>query len=136
MARVVHFEIDAIYRERLNEFYEIVFGWKFTKWSGLKSYRLIKTGSPDEQGINGGLARRENRRVFSPNTINVSSICESLDKIRESRSKLLMPKTTISGVGYFAYFKDPEGNVFGVIEQDEFAENETEEFVEHSETEN
>jgi len=47
-----------------------------------------------------------------------------------------MPKTTISGVGYFAYFKDPEGNVFGVIEQDEFAENETEEFVEHSETEN
>lgn len=46
-----------------------------------------------------------------------------------------MPKTTISGVGYLAYFKDPEGNVFGVIEQDEFAEEETGEFVGNSETE-
>ena len=119
----------------MKEFYESVFGWKFTKWDGLRDYWLIKTGSPDEPGINGGLARRESKRVFSPNTINVSSIDESLDKIRERGGKILMLKTTISGVGYLAYFKDPEGNVFGIIEQDEFAEKETEEFVEYPKTE-
>jgi hypothetical protein len=119
----------------LREFYESVFGWKFTKWGGFVDYRPINTGSPDEPGINGGLVRRESKRVFSPNTINVSSIDESPDKIGEIGGKILMPKTTIAGVGYPAYFKDPEGNVFGVIEQDETSEKETGEFVEHSKTE-
>lgn len=33
-----------------------------------------------------------------------------------------MPKMSIKGVGYCAYFKDTEGNVFGVIEADASAE--------------
>ncbi len=32
--------------------------------------------------------------------------------------KLIMPKTPIPGVGYFAYCEDPEGNLFGVMQAD------------------
>jgi len=34
MARVVHFDISAENVERVIQFYESIFGWKFTKWEG------------------------------------------------------------------------------------------------------
>ena len=59
MARVVHFEIHADDPERAIDFYESALGWEFTKWDGPGEYWLIKTGSQDEPGINGGLMRRQ-----------------------------------------------------------------------------
>jgi predicted enzyme related to lactoylglutathione lyase len=32
-----------------------------------------------------------------------------------------MPKTPVKGMGWFAYLKDPEGNVFAIWESDEQA---------------
>jgi predicted enzyme related to lactoylglutathione lyase len=35
--------------------------------------------------------------------------------------KITMPKMVVPGVGYSAYFADPEGNIFGMMEADESA---------------
>ena len=37
---------------------------------------------------------------------------------KDAGGTVLMEKTAVPGVGYFAYCKDTEGNVFGIIEGD------------------
>jgi predicted enzyme related to lactoylglutathione lyase len=55
--RIVHFEIHAENPERAVKFYSEVFGWSFQKWD-VAEYWLIKTGSPNQPGVDGGLVRR------------------------------------------------------------------------------
>jgi predicted enzyme related to lactoylglutathione lyase len=55
------------------------------------------------------------------NTIDVPSLDEYLNRVTENGGKVLMPKNTIRGVGYFAYCRDTEGNTFGVLQSDESA---------------
>ncbi|MCH7519566.1 MAG: VOC family protein [Candidatus Dadabacteria bacterium] len=121
MARVVHFEIHADDPERAIDFYESALGWEFTKWDGPGEYWLIKTGSQDEPGINGGLMRRQgplsgdevNAFVC---TVQVESIEDTASKVEESGGTVSIPKFSVPGVGWVAYFKDTEGNTFGALE--------------------
>ena len=39
--------------------YGSAFGWAFQKWDGPMDYWIIRTGSADERGIDGGLIRRQ-----------------------------------------------------------------------------
>ena len=71
----------------------------------------------NETGIDGGLARRENEAA-TVNTIGVDSIDEYIEKIKENNGTIIIPKQAILGVGWTAYFKDPEGNSFGLMEDD------------------
>ena len=121
MARVVHFEIHADDPERAIDFYESALGWEFTKWDGPGEYWLIKTGSQNEPGINGGLMRRQgplsgdevNAFVC---TVQVESIEDTASKVEESGGTVSIPKFSVPGVGWVAYFKDTEGNTFGALE--------------------
>jgi len=115
MPRVIHFEIPADDPERAVKFYQNVFEWNIEKWEGPVNYWLVTTGEEDELGINGAIKERvENEGVH--NTIEVSSIDEFIDRVKDSGGKLLMPKTEIPGVGYHAYCQDTEGNIFGLME--------------------
>ena len=116
MPRVIHFEMEAEKPEKLAQFYEKVFNWKFEKWAGPMDYWMIKTGE-NEPGIDGGLLKKT--ETSQPvNTISVSSIDEYLNKIDENKRIILVPKKAIPGVGWTALFKDPEGNTFGLMEED------------------
>jgi predicted enzyme related to lactoylglutathione lyase len=42
---------------------------------------------------------------------------EYLEKIQQTGGKVLQKKTKVPGVGYMAYCKDTEGNVFGIMQQ-------------------
>jgi predicted enzyme related to lactoylglutathione lyase len=131
MARVVHFDISAEDVERAIQFYESIFGWKFTKWEGPMAYWLISTGPQDEPGIDGGLSKRKGTDAPGTdapgmdaqvtNTIEVESIDQILDKIVKAGGKIIQPKGAIPGVGYFAQCTDTEGTIFGVMESDEGA---------------
>ena len=55
------------------------------------------------------------------NTIGVPSLDNAVDTVKKAGGKLVMPKTPIPTVGYFAYLEDTEGNLFGVIEADKNA---------------
>ena len=46
-------------------------------------------------------------------------IASVVDRVmEEAGGKVIQPKSTIPGVGYFAYCADTEGNVFGIMEED------------------
>jgi len=117
MSRVIHFEIPASDPDRACAFYKKVFGWKIEKWPGPTEYWMVTTGAEGTPGINGGLMRNTNVKTTT-NTIGVESVDSAVDAVKKAGGKLIMPKTPIPTVGYFAYLEDTEGNMFGVMQSD------------------
>lgn len=48
--------------------------------------------------------------------MDVPSIDEYVDKAVANGARIAVPKTEITGAGWLAYCKDPEGNLFGMME--------------------
>jgi predicted enzyme related to lactoylglutathione lyase len=120
MSRVIHFEIPASDPERASAFYQKAFGWKIEKWPGPLEYWMVTTGPEGTPGINGGLMRNKDVKTTT-NTIGVDSVDGAVDAVTKAGGKLVMPKTAIPTVGYFAYLTDTEGNLFGVMQPDKNA---------------
>ena len=118
MSRVIHFEIPANDPDKLSDFYKKVFGWKFEKWGGPMEYWMVNTGAEGQPGINGGFMRKQGPVTGTTNTIGVESVDESVKSVKNAGGKVVMEKTPIPTVGYFAYLQDPEGNIFGVMQPD------------------
>jgi predicted enzyme related to lactoylglutathione lyase len=118
MGRVVHFEIPAELPERAVKFYSDVFGWQIQKWQGPQEYWLITTGPKDQMGIDGGILQRRDPSQPVIDTIAVESLDATVATIEKHGGKIIIPRKPIPGVGWLAYFKDTEGNMFGVLEPD------------------
>jgi len=119
MSHVVHFEIPADNPDRVAEFYKKVLGWNIQKWEGPMDYWLISTGKDSEPGIHGGIARKKDRPASGVLiTAQVDSVDECLKKTVTAGRSIVVPKRAIPGVGYQAHFRDPEGNVIGIMEND------------------
>ena len=118
MPRIVHFELNVKDVDKTIKFYEDVFGWKIEKWEGPIDYWLIMTGDKDEAGIDGGLGFEEEGFPRVVNTIKVKDVDEIIKKIEDNGGEIINPKHAVPGVGWLAYFKDNEGIVTGVMEED------------------
>jgi len=125
MPRVIHFEIHAENPERAVSFYEQVFGWQLGKWNGPEEYWLILTGPDGQPGINGGLLRRRGPAPAEGQpvntfvcTIEVPALDEYINKVTSKGGSMAVPKMAIPGVGWLAYVKDTEGNLFGMMQAD------------------
>lgn len=122
-ARVVHFEIHVEDPRRAIAFYSEIFGWKFTHMPAGQDYWLIDTGPADEPGINGGMVRRPSpingdSVIAYVCTLSVDSVDAATEAIMAHGGVVALPKMPIPGVGWLAYAKDPEGNVFGYMQSD------------------
>jgi uncharacterized protein len=118
MPRVIHFEINVDNPERASKFYSDTFGWQFQKWGGPSEYWMVNTGADSQPGINGGMMKRPHPGAATVNTIGVTSVDESVAAVTKNGGKVVMPKTAIPTVGWFAYCTDTEGNTFGVMQPD------------------
>ena len=118
MSRVVHFEIPVDDPERATKFYTKVFGWKIKKWEGPMDYWLVTTGDKSAPGIDGAIMQRSEMASTVVNSIDVPSVDDFIKKVTKNGGKVVTPKTPIPGVGYFAYCKDTEGNMFGILQPD------------------
>jgi len=116
MPRVVHFEMHVDDPDRATKFYTDVFGWEITKWDGPMDYWLINTGPSDQMGINGGLMKRRDPAGAVYNTIGVEDLDGSIEAVESAGGEIVVPKMEVPGVGWLAYFKDTEGNIFGMIQ--------------------
>jgi predicted enzyme related to lactoylglutathione lyase len=121
MPRVVHFEIPADDPDKVAKFYTDVFGWQIQKVEGPMEYWLVYTGEEGSPGINGGIYRRSPEWGAYVNTLDVSSIDESIAAVVAAGGSIVTPKTAMTGLGWLAYFRDPEGNLFGMMQADETA---------------
>ena len=125
MARPGHFEIHSGEPEKAIAFYSGAFDWKFTSWGGPVEYWLITTGDPSEPGIDGGLVRRRGAAPEEGQAVNayvctimVSSLDETHEKVLQLGGTVALAKNAVPGVGWLAYFHDPEGNIFGAMQSD------------------
>jgi predicted enzyme related to lactoylglutathione lyase len=123
MARVVHFEIHAEKPERAIHFYQKSFGWEFQKWEGPMDYWLVMTGPKDQPGIDGGLVPRQGKIdgeavIAYVCTIDVPDIDASVSTVESNGGTIAVPKMAVPTVGWLAYFKDTEGNIFGAMQTD------------------
>ena len=126
MARVVHFEIHADNPERAAAFYRKVFDWQITKWKGSWDYWPITTGADSEPGINGAIVQRQgpingDAVIAYVCTIGVADIDAAIANVRAQGGTEALPKMPVPGVGWLAYFKDTEGNIFGILQSDHSA---------------
>jgi uncharacterized protein len=125
MRKVVHFEIPAEDLARAKSFYDSVFGWQISTMPmpGGEYTSLVttdvdqQTQMPTEPGaINGGMMERNEHTPSPVITIDVDAIDDTLKEIESRGGSTVQPRTAIEGMGAFAYFKDPEGNVMGLWE--------------------
>ena len=111
MPKIIHFEIPVDDPERAVKFYQDAFDWKVQKWDNPQvDYWLVTAGDEKEPGINGAFSPRGEDNCVT-NTIDVPDVDEYVKKIESAGGKILAPKMVIPGVGYMAYFQDPEGNL-------------------------
>jgi uncharacterized protein len=127
MPRPTHFEIHSTDVARAREFYTKLFGWTFQKWgSGDPEYWLVTTGPDSEPGINGGLIKTLGGTPVTGAAINayictvgnIANLDDTLAKALSLGGELALPKMPIPTMGWLAYVKDTEGNIFGLMQPD------------------
>ncbi|MEJ2133211.1 MAG: VOC family protein [Gammaproteobacteria bacterium] len=106
---VVHFEILGPDGEALQKFYGETFGWTIDADNPM-SYGLTDTGGG---GINGGIAQADT--PFASFYIEVDDPAAYLEKVTGAGGEVVQDVTEIPGMVTFAQFKDPAGNVIGLV---------------------
>lgn len=119
MPSICHFEIPADNLERARNFYTDLFGWKIEKDANM-DYWLISTGEPGK-GAYGGMMMRQDPQQPILNYIDVPSVEEYIARVVKLGGKIIMPKSPVPGMGYFAVFLDTENNALAIWEEDKEA---------------
>jgi predicted enzyme related to lactoylglutathione lyase len=124
MSRAVHFEIHASNPKQLIAFYSSVLGWSFNKWEG-GDYWMIHTGPDEQPGINGGLMPRRGpvpEATAAVNafviTVDVEDLDATMAKATGAGGSVALPRMAVPGIGWLGYVKDPDGNIFGMMQTD------------------
>jgi predicted enzyme related to lactoylglutathione lyase len=125
--RIVHFEIHAGDPERAMAFYKAVFGWEFPPWMEQPPYWGVMTApeGSEDLGINGGLMARMGGAPVEGAAVNafvctvqVDDYDKVHDRIMNAGGIVALPKMPLVGMAWQGYYKDPEGNIFGVHQAD------------------
>lgn len=119
----VHFEIPADDLEKVLAFYAGAFGWQYERTpmpgGSEGEYVLVQTVEPGKPGMNGGIYKRTGPDDRPRTYIGVASMDESLEKVTALGGSVVAPKMAIPGIGWWALIADPEGNVFGLFQDDQ-----------------
>lgn len=134
MNRVVHFEIHAQDADKMQKFYQDVFGWNISDAGpDYGGYRMIVTGpGPDDMakgvrmedvGINGGMTQRMGALPKPGDAVNafvciigVDDIDATIEKLKAAGGTEALAKMEVPHVGLLAYYRDPEENIFGILQ--------------------
>jgi hypothetical protein len=109
---VVHFEIEGKDGPKLQKFYADLFGWKIDANNPL-NYGLVQNGG---EGIDGGIAAGEASHVTV--YVAVDDPAAYLKKVQSLGGTVVMDVTEIPGMVTMAQFRDPEGNMVGIIKNE------------------
>lgn len=119
-APVVHWEINSNNAQRLHEFYSKVFGWEVNANNPM-NYGLVNTGSA--LGANGGIGQNDPSQPMPPPPVTfyvqVSDLQATLDQITALGGNVVAPPTEIPNMLTFALFRDPDGNIIGLVKGEE-----------------
>jgi len=124
---VAHFAINADQLDRTRRFYERVFGWRFEAW-GPPGFFMIETGTREKPGIVGSMQQRRElipgeRMTGFECTISVEDVKAAENLVKGNGGTIILPTTVIPTVGRLFFFRDPDGNVAGVMQYDSNAKD-------------
>ena len=108
---VVHWEVQARDPIGQQRFFAELFGWNVDA-NNPQSYGMVNPAGPGSIGGGIGATTDEPRATFY---IQVPSIVDTLDKAATMGGATVMPRTDI-GMIVMAQFRDPEGNIIGLVE--------------------
>src|SRR5436309_10836239 len=106
--RIVHFEIEAIDRERAKNFYSQAFGWQMQQMGeDMGNYVVVTTGDPKEPGgINGGIFVNPTGASKELNAyscvVGVEDVDQAMASVRSAGGQVMDDKMDIPGIGTFA----------------------------------
>lgn len=112
---VVHFEIMGTDGQALGAFYSSVLGWTVQDVPEMQ-YELVDTQSTE--GIAGGIGTTEPGRTGVTFYIAVPDTDEALRRIETAGGQTAMPTMEVPGVVTFAIFRDPWGNLVGLVKDE------------------
>jgi uncharacterized protein len=126
MNPVVHFEMPAVDRKRMADFYSNVFGWQ-TQMLGeeMGNYVTVSTSETDKNGrpkmpgtINGGFYPKsaDMPAQYPSIVIATDNIKDSVKKVTDAGGKILGEPTDIPGIGTYVSFIDTEGNRVSLLQ--------------------
>jgi predicted enzyme related to lactoylglutathione lyase len=116
-SRVIHFDIPIDDPARAGTFYASVFDWSPTPW-GPVPYWPMTTGAEPGIGAEGALAPREDAPEGVVVYISVDDIEEALARITAAGGTLVTERMPVPTIGWTARFRDTEGNLIGLIQED------------------
>jgi predicted enzyme related to lactoylglutathione lyase len=107
---VVHWEVQARDLAAQQKFFADLFGWTVDSNNPM-NYGMV---TAYRQGIGGGIGATMDapRAIFY---VQVTDINASLAKVESLGGQSVMPRTDL-GMVVMAQFRDPEGNVIGLVE--------------------
>jgi predicted enzyme related to lactoylglutathione lyase len=127
MPTIVYFQIPSDDIERSKKFYNQLFGWKIDKSpesntpKGMENWTVTTTDHNGNDSLSGGMSKRQMPQQQITNFIDVKSVNEYLSKVERLGGKVVVPKTAVPGMGYYAVCVDTENNSFGIFESGENA---------------
>jgi predicted enzyme related to lactoylglutathione lyase len=126
MTKLSHVAINADDLPATRAFYRATFGWQFSAWGPPGFYR-IEADDPHGPGVTAALQQRRDLMPDQPTTGWECTIAvDDVDKVTTAAlaagGRVLMTRTTITGVGHLIWLGDPSGNVVGAMEYDHTAE--------------
>jgi uncharacterized protein len=113
-----HIDVGSGDRDRAKRFYGEVFGWSFEDYGEDMAYVGVKTSENGiESGI-GGLAEATGVGPAAPNGIVPYILAPDIDAtlaaVEKAGGAIVVPRTDVFGLGEFAQFRDPDGNLIGL----------------------
>jgi predicted enzyme related to lactoylglutathione lyase len=106
---VVHFEVEGKDGAKLQKFYSDLFDWKIDANNPMNYGLVVNEG----EGIGGGISGGESPHVTF--YVSVDDPAAYLKKAQALGGTVVMDVTEIPGMVTMAQFRDPEGNMIGII---------------------
>lgn len=113
---ICHFEIPADNVQTLAGFYTELFGWRVTAVPGMEDAYWFVRPSADESVLAGGMTTREAPDQGILNYVLVEDVDAYAARAQELGATILVGKTEVPGMGWFAIMNDPQGNRLGIFE--------------------
>ncbi len=101
-----HIEIPTIDLKKAKTFYGKLFGWEFQEMPDI-DYVVFRTGHHPNGGLM--LVKKMPRSSQVNIYIEVDDIDTKLKEIRKARGKVLVKKSPIGEMGFWAQFESPDG---------------------------
>lgn len=113
---VTWFEIIGADSAALHTFYRDVFGWKLTPpVAEMGNYSMLEEHGPAQHGAGGGIGGGQGDEHRVSVYVEVDDPQLYLDRATKAGAVVLMPVTQVTPDTTIAMFRDPAGNVNGIL---------------------